>query len=65
MSAEFHIFASERCLVFELEVPGEDCRIAFLSIVEAARHARKHPDGKEGTAVIHDDDLSRVNRIPL
>jgi hypothetical protein len=65
MSIEFHIFASNRDSCFELEVPGEDCRIAFLSIVEAARHAREHPDGKGGTAVIHDGDSSLVNRIPL
>jgi len=65
MSIEFHIFASDRNSCFELEMPGEDCRIAFLSIAEAARHAREHPDGKGGTAVIHDDDLSRVNCIPL
>jgi hypothetical protein len=37
MSIEFHMFASKGYSFFELEVPGEDCRIAFLSIVEAAR----------------------------
>jgi len=65
MSIEFHIFASSRDTGVELELPGNVCRIAFLSIGEAARHAREHSDGKDGTVVIHDEDLSRVNRIPL
>jgi hypothetical protein len=65
MSAEFHIFASSRDTSVELELPDNVCRIAFLSIAEAARHARTHQQGKGGTAVIHDDDSSMVNRIPL
>ena len=65
MSVEFHIYASDRDPCISLQMPGEHRRIEFLTISEAARHARQHPDGKGGTAVIHDDDLSRVNRIPL
>jgi hypothetical protein len=65
VGAEFHIFALEGDLLFELEMPGEDCRIEFLSIVEAARHARAHPAGKGGTAVIHDHASNLLNRIPL
>jgi len=63
--AKFHIFALEGDSVFELEAPGENRRIGFVSIVAAARHARAHPDGKDGTAVIHDHASSFVNRIPL
>jgi hypothetical protein len=62
---ELHIFALEGYSLFELEAPGENRRIAFVSIVAAARHARAHPDGKDGTAVIHDHASNLVNRIPL
>jgi hypothetical protein len=65
MSAEFHIFALEGYSLFELEMPGEDCRIAFSSLFEAARHVRTHLDGKDGTAVIHDLASNLLNRIPL
>jgi len=65
VSAEFHIFALEGYLLFELEAPGENRRIEFASIVAAARHARAHPNGKDGTAVIHDYASNVVNRIPL
>lgn len=65
VSAEFHIFALEGDSAFELESPGENRRIEFVSIIAAARHARAHPDGKDGTAVIHDYASNFVNRIPL
>jgi hypothetical protein len=65
VNSEFHIFALEGYSLFELEPPGENRRIAFVSIVAAARHARAHPDGKDGTAVIHDYGSDLVNRIPL
>jgi len=65
MSAEFHIFTSEESALFELEAPGEDCRIEFASIIEAARHAQAHPDGKGATMVVHECGSSAVNRIPL
>jgi hypothetical protein len=65
MSIEFHIFASIRNAGFELEIPGEDGRIEFCSLFEAARHARMHPSGRNATVVIHDQNSKLVNRIPL
>jgi hypothetical protein len=62
---EFHIFASDRTPNFQLEIPGEDCRIEFCSIFAAARHARKHRGGTNATVVIHDQSTKTVNRIPL
>jgi hypothetical protein len=64
MSRQFHIFASKGGSTFELEMPGAASRIKFCSLVEAARHARTRPDGKDATVVIHHDALNRV-RTPL
>jgi hypothetical protein len=47
MSIEFHIFASEGYWLFELEMPDNVCRITFLSIVDAARHARARMEQME------------------
>jgi hypothetical protein len=65
MSAEFHIFVSDRTSSTELEIPGEERRIEFCSLFAAARHVRKHPSGRNSTIVIHDPNSKSVNRIPV
>jgi len=53
MSTEFHIFALNEGSMFELEMPGGVSRVEFSTLVEATRHARAHPHGKDARVVIH------------
>ena len=65
MNVEFHIFAWRGYSLFELEIPGEDFRIEFSSLFDAARHVRTHSNAKDATVVIHNQGSKMINRIPL
>lgn len=63
MNREFHIFASRADTRFI--VKGDGYPREFRSLFEAARHARSIAGNDGGLLVIHDEENSGVNRIPL
>ncbi len=65
MSSEFHIFASDGDRVFTVKQAGLYGSRVFPSLAEATRHLREYTKGTRGMVVIHDDEGSAVNRIPL
>ena len=65
MSKEFHIFAKNFDSRFIVKRFGDVHGTEFLSLFEAARHARSQALSSDGYVVIHNEDRKEWNRIPF